>query len=141
MTVQLQERLAEPHTTNGHDRGEPAAKLGWRTPPLESGDRLTRAEFEQRYTLHPELKKAELIEGVVYVASPVKVQTHGEPHSHINGWLMVYCAATQGVRLADNSTYLLDNDNEPQPDVTVWIDQQFGGKATVGRGLCRIRLP
>ena len=36
-------------------------------PPLANGDRLTRAEFERRYAAMPELKKAELIEGVVNV--------------------------------------------------------------------------
>jgi len=41
-------------------------------PPLESGDRLTRQEFERRYQAMPPIKKAELIEGVVYVASPVR---------------------------------------------------------------------
>ena len=35
--------------------------------PLENGDRLSRAEFERRYGAMPHLKKAELIEGVVYV--------------------------------------------------------------------------
>lgn len=106
----------------------PAAKA---ILPLENGDHLTRAEFERRYEQYPEIKKAELIEGVVYVASPVKVEKHGEPHAHINGWLMVYCAGTPSIRLADNSTYRLDNDNEPQPDVTVWIDQKHGGETAI----------
>lgn len=92
-------------------------------PPLESGDRLTRAEFERRYRLHPEIKKAELIEGVVYVASPLRVKQHGEPHSHIITWLGVYLAATPGLRMADSSTYRLDEENEVQPDVSVWIEQ------------------
>jgi hypothetical protein len=35
-----------------------------RVPPLEAGDRLTRTEFERRYEAMPDLKKAELIEGV-----------------------------------------------------------------------------
>ena len=32
-------------------------------PPLNPGDFLSRAEFERRYQVHPEIKKAELIEG------------------------------------------------------------------------------
>jgi hypothetical protein len=51
-------------------------------PPLESGDRLTRAEFERRYKATPETFKAELIEKVVYVASPVRV-FHGNPHFNL----------------------------------------------------------
>lgn len=97
-------------------------------PPLESGDRLTRAEFERRYEAQPEIKKAELIEGVVYVASPVRVHRHGAPHSDIVTWLGVYRAATPGVRTADNATLRLDLDNEPQPDVAVWLE---GGNAFV----------
>ena len=47
------------------------------TPPLEPGDRLTREEFERRYDAMPELKKAELIDGVVYLPSPVSL-TQGD---------------------------------------------------------------
>lgn len=97
-------------------------------PPLENGDRLSRAEFERRYRAHPEIKKAELIEGVVYVASPVRVRKHGTPHSKITIWLGIYLESTHGVEIADNSTLRLDLDNEPQPDVSVWIE---GGKAFV----------
>ena len=39
-------------------------------PPLETGDRLSRAEFERRFDAMPGLKKAELIEGIVYIPSP-----------------------------------------------------------------------
>ena len=46
-------------------------------PLLEPGDRLTRAEFERRYEAMPELRKAELIEGVVYMPSPVRYRCHG----------------------------------------------------------------
>lgn len=41
-------------------------------PPLENGDKLTRIEFERRYHAMPQLKKAELIEGIVYMASPLQ---------------------------------------------------------------------
>lgn len=97
-------------------------------PPLENGDRLSRAEFERRYEAHPDIIKAELIEGVVYVASPVRVRKHGSPHSKIIIWLGLYLEATPGIEIADNATLRLDLDNEPQPDVSVWID---GGNAFV----------
>lgn len=88
--------------------------------PLENGDRLTRHEFEQRYQAMPQLKKAELIEGVVYVPSPLRFEPHAEPHGSIVGWLWVYRIATPGVRLGDNATVRLDMDNEPQPDKRDW---------------------
>ena len=51
--------------------------------PLENGDRLSRHEFERCYTAMPNVKKAELIEGVVYVPSPVRSKSHGKPHAAI----------------------------------------------------------
>ena len=66
------------------------------TIPLESGDRLTRAEFERRYEAMPHLKKAELIEGVVYVPSPIRLGLHSRPHLHMAGWLATYEARTPG---------------------------------------------
>ncbi len=57
-------------------------------PPLEPGDRLTRAEFERRYDAMPQLTKAELVEGLVYMPSPVRFRRHGRPHAQLVGWLM-----------------------------------------------------
>ena len=89
--------------------------------PLENGDRLSRSEFEQRYQAMRKIKKAELIEGKVYMASPVRV-IHGQPHAYIMTWLGVYCAATPGTQLADNTTVRLDLDNEPQPDALLRLE-------------------
>ncbi len=100
-------------------------------PILESGDRLTRYEFERRYQSMPNLKKAELIEGVVYVASPLRYSRHGQPHSDIMTWLGVYRAATPGIGLADNTTVRLDLDNEPQPDALLRIETDFGGQSHI----------
>jgi Uma2 family endonuclease len=97
-------------------------------PTLESGDRLTRAEFERRYEATPEHLKAELIEGVVYVASPVRV-FHGNPHFNLITWLGTYSIATPGVSGSDNATTRLDLDNEPQPDALLRID--VGGTSTI----------
>ena len=91
-------------------------------PPLENGDRLTLDEFEHRYSAMPKLKKAELIEGLVYMASPLRSKQHGNPHSSIIGWLMVYQAYTLGVQLGDNCTVRLDANNEPQPDALLRIE-------------------
>jgi len=100
-------------------------------PPLENGDKLTRHEFERRYHAMPNLKKAELIEGVVYVASPLRIKSHGEPHAYIMTWLGVYKAATPGIGLADNATVLIDTDNEPQPDALLRIET--GGQSRINK--------
>lgn len=102
-------------------------------PPLESGDRLSRSEFERRYEAMPHINKAELIEGVVYMPSPVHFATHGQPHAHVIGWLTIYCAATPGVKLADNATIILDADNEVQPDVLLRLETNKGGQSRINQ--------
>jgi len=93
-------------------------------PALESGDRLTRDEFHRIYSLRPDIKKAELVEGIVYVASPLRSDSHGEPHADVLLWLGTYRLASPGVRVSDNATVLLDVGNEVQPDAVVWRDGQ-----------------
>jgi Uma2 family endonuclease len=97
--------------------------------PLENGDRLSRAEFERRYNAMTEVKKAELIEGMVYMLSPLRFRSHGKPHAHIMTWLGIYEVATPGVELSNNATVRLDADNEPQPDALLRID--VGGRSQI----------
>lgn len=99
--------------------------------PLEAGDHLNREEFERRYSAMPHLKKAELLEGVVYMPSPVRLDSHGEPHSQLGGWLFAYRAFTPGLRSADNATVRLPGDNEPQPDLLLMIPAEHGGQARI----------
>ena len=101
-----------------------------RLPALENGDRLTRCEFERRYAARPDLKKTELIEGVVYMPSPVRL-VHSGPHAMIQTVLLVYTSFTPGVRGDDNATVRLDLDNEPQPDVLLRIEEEAGGQSRV----------
>src|SRR5436189_4569812 len=86
------------------------------SPPLQDGDRLTRDEFERRYDATPGLKKAELIEGVVYMPPPVSFDGHAGPHFDLVTWLGSYAMGTPGVRGGDNGSLRLNLDNEPQPD-------------------------
>lgn len=96
--------------------------------PLESGDRLTRDEFHRRYLCRPDIKKAELIEGVVYVASPVSLN-HGKPHFQVHYWLGEYSFNTPGVEGSTDTTLLLSaGENEPQPDVFLYWDEAHSGK-------------
>jgi Uma2 family endonuclease len=76
----------------------------------------------------PNLKKAELIEGIVYMPSPVRINKHGRPHARLVTWAGHYEAATPGVQIADNATVRLDLDNEPQPDVLMRIMPEAGGQ-------------
>lgn len=99
--------------------------------PLESGDRLTRAEFERRYSARPDIKKAELVEGVVYVASPVRTPDHGQPHFDMTTWLGVFVAANPGLIRATDATVRLDADNELQPDLCLARDKEHGGSCSI----------
>jgi hypothetical protein len=107
-----------PHVTNG---------TMW-IPPLENGDRLTRAEFERRYDAMPHLKKAELIEGVVYMGSPVRHEHHGKPHNDLGTYLGIYRQFTPGTNSGEGSSVRMDLNNEPQPDVALFI---VGGNARI----------
>ncbi len=100
-------------------------------PPLQPGDRLSRVEFERRYHAHPEIKKAELIEGVVYMPTPTRFEKHSEPHARMITWLGVYVAETPGTRLADNATVRLDFENEVQPDALLRLEPELGGRSRI----------
>ena len=106
----------------------PAPPLLPSIPPLESGDRLSRDEFERRYEAMPNHQKAELIEGVVYMPSPTRWRPHGIPHWSMSGWLWAYGNATPGVAGGSNTTLRLPLDNEPQPDVFLCVLPENGGQ-------------
>ena len=100
-------------------------------PPLQSGDCLSRPEFERRYAADPTIRKAELIEGVVYVASPLRHKQHGKPHSRVMTWLGIYQALTPGVDASVEPTVRLDLDNEPQPDAVLLIKPEAEGRVQI----------
>jgi Uma2 family endonuclease len=102
-------------------------------PPLENGDRLTRDEFERRYAAMAPGKKAELIEGVVYMAAALRFRSHGQPHAHLTTWLGNYMVVTPGVELAIEPTVRLDLGNEPQPDVVLRISEECGGSSRLSQ--------
>jgi Uma2 family endonuclease len=87
---------------------------------LESGDRLTRAEFHARYCQRPDIRKAELVGGIVFVASPVRSEFHGEPLALVALWAGAYAARRPGVAVAIDSTVFLGDDTEVQPDVAIF---------------------
>jgi len=102
-----------------------------RIPPLENGDRLSRPEFERRYDAMPGPKKAELIEGEVYLGARVRARQHGVPHAQLVGWLGTYIAGTPGLEAGDSGSIWLDLDNIPQPDAFLMIEAERGGQARI----------
>lgn len=108
--------------------------LATKIPLLQNGDRLNRIEFERRYDAMPYLKKAELINGVVYMpAAAIPFDEHAAPHFDLIGWMGLYRIGTPGVRGGDNSSLRLDLLNEPQPDAFLMIMKEFGGQARIDK--------
>ncbi len=98
--------------------------------PLEPGDRLTAAEFERRYEVTPSEIKAELIEGIVYMQSAAKL-SHGRPYGFMTTWIGNYCFATPGTDYAADATDRLDDSNQPQPDISLFVLPEFGGQTSI----------
>src|SRR5436190_15054157 len=103
-------------------------RSGRSTPPLQSGDHLSAREFLRRYEAMPEVKKAELIDGIVYMGSPVRADQHAEPDNLIQGWLFNYSVATLGLKAGTNATLRLGPDDAPQPDAFLRIIPEYGGQ-------------
>ena len=109
------------------ERNRKPARPLYDPPPLENGARLTPREFLRRYEAMPEVKKAELIEGVVYMPPPVS-SDHSKPDSLIQTWLGTYAAMTPGVECFTNTTVLLGPRNTPQPDACLCLKPGGGGQ-------------
>jgi len=120
--------LAKPSKT---DKPQTTARPDFTIPPLENGDRLTRIEFERRYSAMPQLKKAELIEGIVYIVPSVHARAHAKPHASVMGCLGSYWQAMPNLELLDNASVRLDTDNEPQPDACLRIEEAAGGRSRI----------
>ena len=123
--------MATATLTTQEPQARPLPASGLERPPLENGDRLARPEFERRYEATPGLRKAELIEGVVYMPPPVGFEHHSGPHFDLITWLGLYRLATPGVRGGDNGSLRLDLDNMPQPDAFLIILPTRGGQAHI----------
>ena len=88
---------------------------------------MTRDEFHRLYENTPEDFRAELIGGIVYVSSPVRLP-HGASHPLLTTVFTVYGGNTTGVQVVDNTTVLLGEHAEPQPDLFLRILPEYGGQ-------------
>jgi hypothetical protein len=96
--------------------------------PLHTGDRLSQAEFHRRYQAYPEDVKFELIGGVVYMGSPLR-RPHGKYHTKLSFVLSLYEQKTPGVEVLDNTTTILGEESEPQPDLALRVLPDWGGQS------------
>jgi Uma2 family endonuclease len=106
----------------------PRAASAEMPPTLESGDRMTRAEFHRIYEQMPKGFKAELIGGIVYVASPLR-RRHGTHHVRLATVFGTYEGGTPGVEAGDNTTLILSDEDEPQPDLFLRILPEYQGQS------------
>ena len=102
---------------------------------LENGDTLTVAEFLRRYEAMPELKNAQLIEGIVHMPSPVRADAHAKPDGLIQGWLFNYSLSRPELELYPNATLVLGAGHRkcgatrclcsaPEDGGRVWLDHR-----------------
>ena len=98
--------------------------------PLENGEFMHSSEFLRRYERMPQVKKAELIEGVVYMGSPVSVR-HAKPDALIQGWLVAYASRHPETEALTNATVILDAENTVQPDALLRRLPDHGGLTRV----------
>lgn len=98
--------------------------------PLENGESMHSREFLRRYERMPQVKKAELVEGVVYMGSPVSVR-HARPDALIQGWLVAYASRHPETEALPNATVILDAENTVQPDALLRRLTEHGGLTRV----------
>lgn len=97
--------------------------------PFANGDCMDQKTFHMLYEQTPPRFKAELIMGVVHIPSPT-TSRHGRPHARLVHWLSLYMDETPGTDVVDNTTNILDDESEPQPDACLLIDPECGGQTT-----------
>lgn len=83
---------------------------------LDSGDRLDREEFHRRYEARPDIRRAELVEGVVYVPSPTRFTWHDDQVMATHLWVGTYALTHPDVKAGGNASLFLGQRTEVQPD-------------------------
>ncbi len=96
-------------------------------PWLVDGERLDRATFHDRYAAMPESTRAELIGGIVHMASPLGLR-HGRFDHRVSTWLGHFAESTPGVEVLGNASVFLEDFGEPQPDWVLRVLPEFGGR-------------
>ena len=84
-------------------------------PALENGAVMTREEFHSLYAECEGYERVELIEGVVFMPSPVRFESHDRQASLLRGWLFTYSNLHDGLECGNEATLILGN-SEVQPD-------------------------
>jgi Uma2 family endonuclease len=100
---------------------------------LVEGQRLDQPTFHALYEAMPPGARAELIDGIVYMPSPVGL-AHTFAQVPVIMWLGQYPEDTSGVQVLDNASAILGWKSEPQPDCLLRILPECGGRRSDERG-------
>lgn len=94
---------------------------------LDPGDELDQPTFHRIYTSLPESFRAELIEGVVVIPFATSYR-HAFGHNLLGIILGLYAVRTPGTASLTEPTVILGPKSEPQPDATLIILPEHGGR-------------
>ena len=97
-------------------------------PPLREGDRLTADEFLRRWEAMPDLEHVELLDGIVYMPSPIS-DNHEQPHDVLDRWLILYDESTPGCVRGLPATWRMSGRDVPEPDLTLRVLPEYGGQS------------
>jgi Uma2 family endonuclease len=93
---------------------------------------MDRDEFLSRWERMPDVKFAELIDGVVYMPSPVGFE-HMDHDGDMHVLLAHYVGHVRTCKLYPNGTWLM-LESAPQPDVALALMPEHGGRMKVVDG-------
>jgi len=97
---------------------------------LAPGDRMELKEFLERWDQLPELKFAELIDGVVYMPSAVSLP-HGD-FDRLAGSVFGYYRLRSGICSGSTNATWLMRESAPQPDLALYLQPEYGGQTKIG---------
>src|SRR5262249_5021357 len=94
---------------------------------LVEGQHLDQPTFHALYQAMPPGTRAELIDGVVHMPSPIGFE-HGDAQVPVIMWVGFYAGRTSGVRAGGNTTTVLGWKSEPEPDASLRVLPECGGQ-------------
>ena len=100
------------------------------TPPLLEGDSQTSEEFLRRWEQMPDVRRAELIDGIVFIPSPIS-RDHDAFRAFFAAWLSLYATATPGCYPGLDATWRMGDRQVPQPDAVLVILPEYGGQSKI----------
>ena len=87
---------------------------------LENGAVMSTDEFLSLYERADGLEHVELIEGIIYMPSPVSIPDHARKQGLFIEWLAAYESMHREAEYSPPGTVVLDESNVPEPDAMLY---------------------